>query len=261
MKIKHLAILFALLSIVACKGKQDGQAVDEDVAMLAGVWQNADDDSYVFRIEGDTIYYADRTLLPVHFCIRRDTMLIEGATTTKYVLEQITPNVLRFRNASGEMVRLYKAAEKVDDAEFYSAEETMLEVTQQLTKSDTVVVAGTKRYHCYVQVNPTTFKVVKSEMNNEGMDVGKIYYDNIVNVAVYDGARRVYFHDFKKQEFAAFVPEEIMPLCILSDIVYASCSSDGIVFEAQLRVPESASSYIACIRISPEGGMSLEAKK
>ncbi len=263
MRFRYLAFLLVLLLLCQCKGKpgEDDSDMDEDAAMLAGVWQNADDDSYVFRIIGDTIYYADRSLMPMHFRIRHDTIFLDGATVTKYVTDKMTPHVLRFRNPSGELVRLYKAEGSVEDAEFYSNDETILEVNQELMKRDTVAMAGGKRYHCYMQVNPTTYKVVKSDMNNEGMDVGKIYYDNIVNIAVYSGADRLYFHDFTKQEFAEFVPDEIMPLCILSDIIFLSCDEAGVMFQAQLGVPESASSYIANIRISPAGRMSLEAKK
>ncbi len=264
MKLKYIIMLCvsaALLCQCRERAADEEQTSDDDALMLSGVWQSAEDDSYVFRVEGDTIYYSDRWTMPVHFRIYRDTIFLEGATVTKYIIEKFTPNVLQFRNQSGETVKLHKAQDKVSDAEFYSAEDAFMEINQQFQKRDTVAMAGDKRYHCYIQVNPTSYKVVKNNLNNEGMDVGRIYYDNIVNVAVYVGASRLYFHDFRKQEFAAFVPEDIMPLCILSDIVYKKCGTNGVTFQAYLRVPESASSYLAEILISPEGKMSLKARE
>ncbi|MCD8282447.1 MAG: DUF4738 domain-containing protein [Prevotella sp.] len=255
----------AVLSFCQCKGGAGSgePSSDEDAAMLGGVWQSADDDAYVFRVVGDTIFYPDRRLLPVHFRIYRDTIFLDGNNNvTKYVIEKFTPNVLHFRNQSGELVKLHKAQEPVPDVDFYAAEETFLDVNQTFERRDTVVVAADgKRYHCYVQVNPTSYKVVKDNLNNEGMDVGKVYYDNIINVAVYVGATRLYFHDFTKREFSSFVPEEIMPLCILSDVIYQGCDTAGVTFRAQLRVPESASSYVADICISAGGEMSLSAGK
>ncbi len=256
-------LLLAVLFLCSCNGKTPSEELssDEDEAMLGGVWQNIEDDSYVFRVVGDTIYYPDRRLIPVHFRIWKDTIFLDGQQVTKYIIEKFTPNVIHFRNRAGEIVKLHKAQQPVSDADFYADEEPFPEVNQELLKSDTVVVGGDKRYHCYVQVNPTSYKVLKNNLNNEGMNVGKIYYDNFINVAVYVGSARLYFHDFKKQEFARFVPEEIMPLCILSDIVFKSCDPSGLTFEAQLRVPESASSYVADIHISPEGAMHLSARK
>ncbi len=49
----------------------------------------------------------------------------------------------------------------------------------------------------------------------------------------------------------------MMPHCILSDIVYTECSEEGVTFDALLRVPESASSYVAGIFVSAGGEMSL----
>ncbi len=52
-----------------------------------------------------------------------------------------------------------------------------------LIKRDTVVVRGDEKYHLYVQVNPTSYKVYKSSYNDDGVEVDNVYYDNIVNLA------------------------------------------------------------------------------
>ncbi len=193
MKTGNYVLAFFLIAAFVCcsrKGVADMPGDPEMEAMLEGVWINDEDGTAAFRAAGDTIYYPDRTVMPVHFRIYKDTIYLDGNGVTKYAIEKFTPHVLCFRNRNNETVKLVKSAEALSDDEFYGGRDDYSgeEINQQLQKRDTVVVAGERRYHCYVQVNPTTFKVLKNGVNDEGMDVGKIYYDNIVNLTVYTGA-------------------------------------------------------------------------
>ncbi len=256
---RHILAASVVAIILGCGGKKEGEAPSDRSAeaMLEGVWLNDEDETVVFKAVGDTLYYPDASLMPVHFRIYGDTMYLDGSVTTKYLIEKLTPNVFRFRNMNDEVLKLVKSDDPDFESSFPKEEEPVEEVNQELLKRDTVVTAGETRYHCYMQVNPTTFKVVKDELSDDGIGVGKVYYDNIVNLTVYIGARRIYSSDFRKQDFAGYVPEEILPHCILSDIVYMECDPGGVVFQAQLRIPESASSYIADIRVSKEGRMTI----
>lgn len=253
--ILSLLVLFALLS--CGNKKEEGLKSDpKSEAMLSGIWINEDDESVAFKAVGDTLYYPDAAILPVHFRIFGDTIYLDGASSMKYFIEKFSPHVFQFRNQNGETVRLVKSTEADAENEFEETEqeaEFEEDIIQQLVKRDTVVTVGNSRYHCYVQVNPTTYKVLKTDYNNEGVGVSKVYYDNIINLAVYQGAGKLFSSDFHKQDFKKYVPEAVMKQSILSDIAYDHCDETGVVFRASLRIPEGASGYIVYITISPNG--------
>lgn len=69
---KQMAVVFMLLSAVAASlltvgcGRKSEAAADrmenvEAKAMLQGIWADEISESIVFKIEGDTIFYPDRT--------------------------------------------------------------------------------------------------------------------------------------------------------------------------------------------------------
>lgn len=245
-----------LLLMVGCNRSkvEELKSDPQSEAMLAGVWLDSEDESVVFKAAGDTLYYKESNSVPAHFRIYGDTLYVDGASPMKYFIEKFTPNVLNFRTASGEEVRLVKSEDPSVFDEFKS-DDLMFEdeINQKLVKRDTVVMNGDKRYHCYMQVNPTTYKVYKTDYNADGVGIGKVFYDNIVNVAVFDGANRVFSSDFSKKDFSKFVPAEVLKQSILSDITYSHCDEHGVVFEAILRVPESAAGYLVNVTISPNG--------
>lgn len=254
-------MLFIVLAILlnSCSGKKDERRHSDShlEAMLQGIWINADDETVALKVKNDTLYYTDAGIEPVHYRIYGDTIYIDGVTPTKYFVEKLTANIFRFRNRSGELVKLMKSDDSSLEMDFVEKQEPIVAVNQQLLKRDTIVNADNMRYHCYMQVNPTSFKVIKGGLNNEGIGVDKVYYDNIVNIAVYTGKTRLFSRDFKKHDFQNFVPREILPQCILSDILYDCCDASGVTFQAQLRIPESASSYVTYIVISPKGEMKM----
>lgn len=256
-KLRFLFVVLIVFVVASC-GSRKQQAPERDSqaeAMLNGVWLDGDDESVVFMAKHDTLFYPDGNVLPVPYRICGDTLYMDGKQKSKYVIEKLTPSLFVFINQNQERVKLVKSDDVSAMESFNKPAEPIEEINQQLLKRDTVVVAGDTRYHCYMQVNPTTFRVVKNDLNDEGVGVGRAFYDNIVNVTVYIGNRRLYSHDFNKRAFVKFIPEEIVSQTILSDVVYKSCSSDGVTFQAQLRIPESASSYIVNINISHDGKM------
>lgn len=242
---------------MGCTSKKDAsqQSDSQLEALLDGIWIDDEDESVAFMAKVDTLYYPGENILPVHFRIYKDTLFLDGTYTVKYLIEKLTSNLFIFRNQNGEQVKLVKTNDRTYLEAFKKPQKRTNEVNQQLLKRDTIVHFGDTRYHCYMQINPTTYKVVKNDINEEGVGVGKVYYDNIVNVNVYIGSKRLFSRDFRKQDFINFVPKEIMRQSILSEIAYKNCSQNGVVFQAQLRIPESASSYIVNISISSEGKM------
>ena len=128
----------------------------------------------------------------------------------------------------------------------------------QLIKRDTIVENNGVRYHCYVQVNPTTYKVIKPTYNDDGVEVDNIYYDNTIHVAVFQGTGRIYSHDFYKKDFKNLIPDSFLRQSILSDMTMLKTDASGVHYLAQLYVPDSMSSYVVEITISFNGKMTMK---
>ena len=130
-----------------------------------------------------------------------------------------------------------------------------------LIKRDTVVMYGSQRYHCYVQVNPTTYKVIKRTYNDEGVAVDNIYHDNIINLAVYHGASKVFSSDFHKQDFKKYLTEEILKQSVLSDMIYNRLDEEGIHYDAFIGIPDSPSGYVVDVLVGYDGKVKFEMYK
>ncbi|EJP28246.1 hypothetical protein HMPREF1146_0192 [Prevotella sp. MSX73] len=122
---------------------------------------------------------------------------------------------------------------------------------------DTVVTLGGEKYHSYTQVNPTTYKVVKSSYNDDGVAVDNVYHDNIVHVSVFNGARKVYSGDFRKQAFVRLVPADYLSQSVLSDITFTRIDASGLHYAATLCIPDSPSSFVVELLISPAGRLTM----
>ena len=256
-------ILLLILCLAACKnGNKENVRVAEvqenkkAKQMLQGIWVNEDAGDVAFRAVGDTIQYPDSTSMPVFFMIVGDTLMLRGEKTVKYPIVKQAPHLFIFMNQNNEAVRLVKS-ESPDD--IYSFEEKrILSVNQhQLIKRDTVVVYDNERYHCYVQVNPTTYKVHATSYNDEGVEVENIYYDNIIHISVFNGARKVFSKDFYKNDFVRQVPKDFLRQSVLSDFEFQRLDEQGVHYTAILAKPDSPSSYVVEVTISYTGNLSL----
>lgn len=174
-----LALLLAAVAVVACgpkAQKSEGKTEEDKVAkqMLQGIWINADDESVEFKVKGDTIFYPDSTSYPAYFQIFKDTLVIHGADDTmKYPIVKQAPHLFVFKNSNNETVKLTLSEDALDKLQFENNQTKVLN-QNRLVKKDTVVANGDMRYHCYVQVNPTTYKVIKSTYNDEGVEVDNV---------------------------------------------------------------------------------------
>lgn len=252
-----------LLGVAACgqKSEKKQPEIKEDTAakkLLQGIWLDGDDeDDVAFRVKGDTIYYPDSTSQPVYFYIVGDTLVMKGANTSKYPIVNQAAHIFQFKVQNGDIVKLVKT----DDQSYlqqFSHEQPVTLNQNTLVKRDTVVNAGNEKLHLYVQVNPTTFKVYKSSYNDDGVEVDNVYHDNIVNVNIYQGSRKIFGRDFRKEDFKGQVPHEFLKQSILSDIVFRKVDADGVHYKVVLAMPDSSMSYQVEIIISLEGKMTIK---
>lgn len=248
--------------MVGCSHKADkqGEMVAENAAvkkMLQGIWLNDDEDDVAFRVKGDTIYYPDSTSQPVYFYIAGDTLVMKGANVVKYPIVKQAAHIFQFKIQNGDIVKLVKT----NDASY------LRQFTQQppvalnqntLIKRDTIVSHADEKYHLYVQVNPTTYKVYKSSYNDDGVEVDNVYYDNIVNINIFQGARKLFGKDFHKEDFKKKVPAEFLKQAILSDISFLKIDAEGIHYMAVLAMPDSSLSYQVELVVSHDGKMKIK---
>lgn len=263
MKVRYIIMFVAavLLGCVSCKkNHQPAPVQSEDLRakkLLQGVWVSADDESPVLMAKGDTIFYPDSTSMPVAFRIVADTLYLIGGITTGYPIELQTEHAFNFRNADGEPVKLVKS-EDATDFSYFEMQPPVVLNQRRLIKRDTIVSGPADRYHCYVQVNPTTYKVYKTSFNDTGMEVSNVYYDNTVHLAIFRGAQRVYSHDFRKQDFAKLLPMVDMKETILSDMELESVDDSGIRYAAFLGIPDTATSYVIEVTVNYQGKLSMK---
>lgn len=260
-KLTILVFAFAAL-LTACEKKtSQPDTPQEDLAakkMLQGIWVDEDAQTVVFQAKGDSIFYPDTTSLPVGFQIVGDTLVLHGANDVKYQVIKQTQHLFVFKNQNGDDIRL-TLSDNPDDAHAFSREKPQALNQNQTIRRDTVVSYNGDRYHCYVQVNPTTFKVVKTTYNDEGVEVGNVYYDNIVNLNVYRGATRLFSHDFRKKQFEKYIPQDIIKQAILNDVIFKGIDGEGIHYWVSIGVPDSMSSFQVEVVITYDGQSKIKA--
>ena len=224
--------------------------------MLQGIWVDAESESVVFKIAGDSVFYPDDTSMPTSFKVVGDT-LIMGEPASRYPIQKQTPNTFWFTNQAGDVIRLAKTTDSNAALAFMHEKPQILTVTEVL-KKDTVVMYGGERYHCYIAINPTKYKVIRKTYNDDGVEVDNVYYDNIIHVSVFHGARQIYSRDFKKSMFVSLVPKRFLSQAVLSNIEYDKVEADGFHFDAILCIPDAASCYMLDAVISFDGKMRME---
>lgn len=261
-KVLYILILVSFI-FSGCKNRKAEVLVPkEDKAakqMLQGIWINEDEEDIAFRAKGDTIFYPDTTSQPVYFQIFHDTLVLHGSNDVKYLIVKQAPHVFIFKNQNGEQVRLVKSEDPNDVYLFrVSQKHRPLALNQnKLIKRDTLITYRDQRYHCYVQVNPTTYKVIKQSYNDEGVEVDNVYYDNIIHLSIFNGAQRLFSRDFRKRDFSKQVPQEFLSQSILGDLVFSKSDAKGIHYSASLAIPDSPSSYVVDVMISYKGEMEM----
>lgn len=256
-------MLSTIFSSCVENNKSNEAKLQEDLKakqLFQGIWLNDEAGDVAFKVKGDTIYYPDTTSVPVSFQIFVDTLVLNGVKSTKYPIIKQSSHLFVFANQNGDQIKLVKSEDDADNFFFKGMKVRPLN-QNKLIKRDTVVVYGDDKYHCYVQVNPTTYKVVKSSYNDEGVAVDNIYHDNIVHLSVFKGAQKVYSGDFRKQNFKKYVSKNILDEAILSDLLFNSIGKNGITYTALLGIGDSNMSYEVKVMVDFNGKVTMTEEK
>ena len=85
-----------------------------------------------------------------------------------------------------------------------------------------------------------------------------MYYDNIMNVSVFQGAHKIYSSDFRKQQYSDFVPASFLDEAIFANMTFSHIDAAGLHFNATLCIPDGATCYMVESTISYTGAMSMK---
>ena len=223
-------------------------------AMLQGVWQEELTEEVVFRAEGDTIYYPDPSDQPAPFRIISDSLEVG---THRYPIVKQTEHLLWFRNQSGDVTKLVKS-EEADDTLAFVRQPSEILMPKEVLKIDSVVNYDGQRYHWYIAVNPTRYRVTKTIYNGEGVAVDNVYYDNIIHISLYQGSKCLFSRDFKKNMYEGEVSPSFLEQAILGNMQYNLIDSHGVHFDATLCIPDEASCYLVETVIGFDGQLTLK---
>ena len=256
-----LTILSAVLLLVtACKPQPQPSAEapsGEDKAakeLLQGVWIDELTSEVTFRAKGDTVYYADGTSLPAYFRIVGDTLELGKQG---YKIVTLTDDCLAFLNQAGDEVRLVKGDEEVQADTLALSQPQVLQVSE-VVQRDSVVMYGGERYHWYIYVNPTKYRVTRTTTNTDGVEIEKEYYDNIIHVSLFQGKRKLFSENFSKKMFTRDVPEQFLTQAILGNMQYSHVDAEGFHFDATICIPDEASCYVIETLVALDGTVSMK---
>ncbi len=219
--------------------------------LLQGIWVDDDTEEVSFKVVGDTIFYPDTVSQPTCFKVVRDSLVL-GSIGTKYPIVKQSPHVFWFKNQNGDLVKLQKSDDPVHAFAFVQDKPKVLTYTE-VVKTDSVVLYNGQRYHWYIAINPTKYKVHATSYNDDGVEVDNVYYDNIMHVSIFNGRQKLFSTDFKKQLFGSKIPERFLSQAVLSNMEYDTVDSRGFHFVATICIPDGAACYKAEILISFDG--------
>ena len=244
-----------MVVLVACNQNNSSSLPDDKEAkeMLQGVWVDEESGDVSFRVSGDTLYFADTTSMPTYFRIYKDSLYL--ASGTAYSIVKHTEHLFWFNNQNGDLLKLQKSDD--DDADIEATAPSVLTYTHQV-KIDSVAAYNGNRYHWYIAINPTKYKVTKRTFNEDGLEVENVYYDNIMHISVFQGARQIYSSDFHKQQYQGLVPAAFLEDAILANMAFSHIDAAGLHFNATLCIPDGATCYMVESTISYTGVLSMQ---
>lgn len=98
-------------------------------------------------------------------------------------------------------------------------------------------------------------------MTDEGMIVDNIYYDNIIHICVYQGKKRLYAKDIRKEMFEGTVPDDFLQMAILSDMNFMGVDAEGFHYQATVSMPDDLSCYYVNLLIDNDSNLSFKLKE
>ena len=257
-------MLHASCLLTSCKQQESPKAAPAPVVpqenieakqMLQGVWMDNVTEEVMLKAEGDTIFYADASNLPAYFRIMGDSLEL-GANV--YFITKLTEHNLWFRNHAGDEVKLVKRDEDDEEQPHFVDQSPKVISSTEVIKLDSVVMYGGQRYHWYIAINPSRYRVMRTTYTPDGVAVENVYYDNIIHVSVFKGNQRLFGQNFNKQAYASDVPEDFLKQSILGNIRYSHVDSQGFHFDATICIPDGESCYLVETLISFNGKVSMK---
>lgn len=247
-----------LLALTACQHKEARQPAPtpqprEDLqakALLQGIWIDHETEEVQFRAQGDTIYYPDTLSQPTTFRILNDTLELGGHG---YAIVRQGENLFWFRNQNGDVVRLAKSFDPIHQLAFSHQRPQGITTYTTVVSRDSVVMLDGERYHWYITINPTKYKVIYTTYNNDGVSVDNVYYDNIIHISLFQGARKVYSSDYRKQHYNRLVPQGFLEQAIMTDMAFTHADARGFHFVATVCRPDGVSCYMVEITVGRDG--------
>ena len=240
-------LLFVILSfilIISCQQKElHGSTLSESSAakaMLQGIWIDEETEEVSFCAKGDTLFFSDAVSLPSYFCIVGDSLFVGDK---HYAILKQSEHSFWFVNQLGDVIKLTKSSDDIHELNF---EHKMTDVNTQypdVLKYDSVVVYKGKRYHWYIAINPTRYRITSSVYTEDGMEAEQVYYDNIIHLSVYNDATCKFSSDIKKQQFSKSIPSDFLEQAVLGELHYDYIDDKGIHFVAKVCIPNEAACY------------------
>ena len=223
-------LLGGLGMLAGCLSPQQNGAEKQDenqevIQRLQGIWLDDNTEAPLFKIQGDSIYYASQINAPMPFSVHNDTMTVYSAQPIHYFIEECLSYSLRYRTSVGETVSLHKAE---SDTLSFGTVVPVKVVESEVFEKDSVIFHGGERYRGYSYINPTKKRVTLVSINEEGLPVENIYYDNIIHICVYKGKERLFSKDINKEMFARVVPADFLNNAILSDMDFVKVDENWV---------------------------------
>ena len=260
--LRPFALLFAVLVLASCKhqpaGSVDNQPRNETESreakrLLQGIWLESVTEEVMFRAEGDTIYYPDASSQPTHFRIVNDSLELGRQ---RYPILKQSEYQFWFQNQGGDVVKLVKSETADDSLAFVHNQPEILSLSEVL-KLDSVVMYEGERYHWYIAVNPTKYRVRKVSYNGEGVAVENVYFGNIIHISLFQGKTQLFSRDFNKRMYGADVPQDFLEQAVLGNMQFDHVDAKGFHFNATICIPDGASCYLVETLINFKGEMTM----
>ncbi|HJC99057.1 MULTISPECIES: DUF4738 domain-containing protein [Bacteroidaceae] len=261
---KVLSVTLFVFLIAACTGsveKKEEKAEDERnqliMQYLQGIWVDDNTGLPMLKIKNDSIFLASQVNAPFCFSISGDTLQAKSSEQTTYRIVKIEEHVFQFYTSLGDLVSLHKS--DTDTIPF--GYQPVAKPEKKVIEKDSVFYFQGKRYRGYAYINPSTKKVFRPTVTEEGMIVDNVYYDNIIHICVYQGKQCLYAKDIEKEMFAATVPDDFLQMSILSDMSFIGVDSDGYHYQATISMPDDLSCYYVNLLIDEEGVLTFKLKE
>lgn len=260
----RLCTLFAcILILTACTSQPKNQpkAAEEDLwakELFQGIWIDDMTETPLLKAKGDSIYFIDESVRPTVFKIINDTLKTYGQQVANYHIKKQGKSFIWIESAMGEILQLSKADSSIDSLIAIQESIHFEEPVREVIEKDNVVYYNNTRYRGYVYINPTEIKVIQPEITEEGLEIESVYYDNIIHICVFEGKRKLFARDMKKEDFEPLIPAEYFKRAILNDMEFIGVDAKGYQYQATLCVPNSASCYLINISISKDGDITYE---